>query len=101
MDTPPPPPPPPISPPPGYQPYGEPQMAKNHGKATAALVLGIVGLLCFAPLSILAVVFGVQSRSDIDANPGVYKNRGMAQAGFILGIVGLALWAFVLIRTFG
>lgn len=101
MSTPPPPPPPPMGPPPGYQPYGASGNPTNHSKATTALVLGIVGLLCFAPLGILAIVFGIQAKNDIDANPGLYKNRGMAQAGFVLGIVGLALWAFLLIRNFG
>jgi len=101
MSTPPPPPPPPMSPPPGYQPFGDPGVAKNHSKATTALVCGIVGLLCFAPLGILAIVFGVQAKNEIDANPGMYKNRSMAQAGFVLGIIGLAVWAVLLIRAYG
>lgn len=83
-----------MSPPPGYQPYGGgfQQAPRSHGKATAAMVCGIIGLLiCPMVLSVLAIVFGVQSRNEIDRNPGMYTNRGQAQAGFILGIIGLAL----------
>ena len=62
------------------------------GKATASMVLGIVGIIfCPIVLSVLAIVFGLQSRNEIDRNPGAYTNRGQAQAGFILGIVGLCL----------
>lgn len=76
-------------------------MGINHSKATAALVCGILGLLCFAPLGIVAIVLGAQAKADIDRSPGMYKNRGMAQAGFIVGIVAVALWAVVLLAQFG
>lgn len=56
------------------------------------MVCGIVGILfCPIVLSLLALVFGIQSKKEIDRNPGAYTNRGQAQAGFILGIVGLCL----------
>ena len=71
-------------------------MGINHSKATTALVCSIIGLLCFAPLGIVAIVLGAQAKADIDRSPGMYKNRGMAQAGYIVGIVGCALWAVVL-----
>jgi len=62
------------------------------GKATAAMVCGIVGILfCPIVLSVLALVFGNQAKKEMDRNPGGYTNRGQAQAGFILGIVGLCL----------
>lgn len=87
-----------MSPPPGYQPYGGMQPAPTSlGKATAAMVCGII--FCPIVLSVLALVFGLQARGEIDRNPGRYTNRGQAQAGFILGIVGLALmpvWFIIL-----
>lgn len=86
-----PPPPPPYSQP-GFQ--GPPQ---SSGKATAALVLGLVGLfLCPLICSILAIVFGKQAMDEIDQNPGM-TGRGSAKAGFILGIVGTSLSALGII----
>lgn len=75
-------------------------MGINHSKATAALVCGILGLLCFAPLGIVAIVLGTQAKNDIDRSPGMYKNRGMAQAGFVVGIVAVALWGVLLATRF-
>ena len=68
------------------------------GKSTAALVLGILGLI-FCPLicSVLALVFGYQSRSEIDASGGRVSGRGNATAGIVLGWIGLALSAIFLI----
>ncbi len=55
-------------------------------------MLGIVGVAC-CPLvcSILALVFGYQSRREIDASQGRQGGRGNAVAGIVLGWVGLAL----------
>lgn len=97
------PPPPPMGPPPGYQPYGGfNQTPRSLGKATAAMVCGIIGLvICPIVLSVLALVFGIQARGEIDRNPGAYTNRGQAQAGFVLGIIGLALiplWVIIVSR---
>src|ERR1700760_3941683 len=80
--------------------YGSPppQPAGSSGKATAALVLGIVGLFCFI-CSILALVFGYQARGEIDRSGGMIGGRGMAQAGIILGYVTLVLNViFIIIR---
>lgn len=98
-EIPPPPPPPPMSPPPGYQPYGGfDQQPRPLGKATAAMVCGIIGIIiCPIVLSVLALVFGIQSKGEIDRNPGAYTNRGQAQAGVVLGIIGLALMPFLVI----
>lgn len=66
----------------------------------AALVLGIIGLVCNAfgaetvagPIcSVLAIIFGVI---------GMKKNsdkKGMAKAGLILGIIGLVLGILIFI----
>ena len=91
-----------MTPPPGYQPYGSGGfgMQQSNKKATAALVLGIVGLLC-VPLvfSVLALVFGIQARNEIDRSNGMYKGRGLATAGIVLGIVGLAFGALLILRA--
>ena len=69
-----------------------PQGAGTNGYAIASLVLGISGfVVCPIVASVVAIVFGVIAKRQIDANPGT-QGRGMAQAGFILGIVGIAVW---------
>jgi len=103
--APPPPPPPPYGsappppygsappPPPGYgypAPGGYAVPAGNQ-KALWSMILGIVGLLCCAIASIVAIVLGVQAKKEIAASGGMQTGAGQAQAGFILGIVGCAL----------
>src|SRR4051794_38386263 len=70
----------------------------SSGKATAALVLGILGLV-FCPLicSVLALVFGYQARREIDGTGGRMSGRGQATAGVVLGWVGIAICAVFLI----
>jgi hypothetical protein len=67
---------------------------ESSGKATAALVLGILGLV-FCPLvcSVLALVFGYQARREIDKSGGRLTGRGNATAGVVLGWIGIALVA--------
>lgn len=66
------------------------------GKATAALVLGIVGLvLCPLVCSVLALVFGYQGRKEIDVSGGRISGRGLAIAGIVLGWVGLVIWGLL------
>jgi type IV pilus assembly protein PilA len=77
---------PPIAPALGT-PTGEPPTS---GKAVGSLVSGIFGLFVF-PASILAVVLGHMSRSEIRKSAGRLKGSGMALAGLILGYSGLAL----------
>ena len=70
----------------------------SSGKSTAALVLGILGLV-FCPLicSVLALVFGYQSRREIDASGGQDRGRGNATAGIVLGWIGVALCVIFLV----
>lgn len=103
---------PPGYPQPGYQagyPLAYPQMPvaygayprPRNGLGTAALVLGIVGVvLCWIPftgwaLNILAVVFGAIGRKR--AIGGQATNRSSAVAGLVLGVVGLAVWVVILL----
>ena len=59
----------------------------TNGKATAALVLGILWLCSVG--SILALVFGYQAKNEIDASGGAQGGRGMAVAGIVLGWIGV------------
>lgn len=90
---------PPDTPPPAG-PYGG-NVQRTPGKATASLVLGIIGLV-FCPIvcSVLAIIFGAQAKAEIDSNPAL-GGRGQAQAGFICGIVGLSIGAILLIVILG
>lgn len=79
----------------------------SSGKATASLVLGICGLVvCPLVCSVLALVFGLQARKEIDRSGGAVGGRGLAQAGVVLGWVGIGLSALgialvVLLLAFG
>lgn len=76
--------------PPGYPVgYAGSAAADNRGQATAALVLGLVGLIAWLipcvglPVTVVGIIMGVKgSRSSA---------RGMARAGLILSIVSAAL----------
>jgi hypothetical protein len=70
----------------------------SSGKATASLVLGILGLV-FCPLvcSVLALVFGYQARNEIDGSGGRISGRGNATAGIVLGWIGVVICVLFLI----
>jgi hypothetical protein len=71
-----------------------PGVQQTSGKSTAALVLGILGLvLCPLICSVLALVFGYQARREIDASGGAIAGRGPATAGIVLGWIGVAIVA--------
>ena len=86
-------------PPPGYQVYGYgmPGPAASNGMATAALVLGIIGVVAglvpflffvALPCGILGLIFGVLGRSRSERT-GI--GRGNATAGAITGGIAIAL----------
>ena len=71
------------------------ETANRSGKATAALVLAILGaLLAFVIpmvgliLGILGIVFGRQAKRETDRG---MSGRGAAQAGFVIGIVAVVI----------
>lgn len=77
----------------------------TNGMATAALVLGIVGLCLFwitglgAILGILAIIFGVIGMNKAKQLPGQFL-IGRAKAGLITGIVAtVASIAFVVVTV--
>ena len=65
------------------------------GKAIASLACGIF-IFAF-PLSILAVIFGHLSLSEIRKSAGRLSGEGLAIAGLVLGDTGLAVVPFILI----
>lgn len=75
----------------GQPAYGAPGPRGNNKKATWALVTGILGLLCCAPLGVVAIVLGRGAEQEIRVTGE--GGAGMAKAGFILGIVALVLFA--------
>jgi type II secretory pathway pseudopilin PulG len=76
-------------------PPGQPIHPETSGKAIASLIFGILFILL--PASILAVVFGHLSYSEINRSAGRLKGKGMAVAGLILGYFGVALIPLLLI----
>lgn len=107
-------PPPPPPPPPPFQgntgqashapfPYGSPYPGPpvSNGKATASLVLGVVGLLCFGLiLGIIALVLAGQAKTEINRSPGRYSNAGAATAGQVLGIIDVVFGFFFILWWF-
>jgi type IV pilus assembly protein PilA len=69
--------------------------AQTSGKAIASLVCGLF-LFAF-PLSILAIIFGHLSVSEIRKSAGRLKGEGMAITGLVLGYCGLAVIPVILI----
>ena len=80
-----------------YGAYSSGASSQDNGMGTAAMVLGLLGLVCVLPLvgSILGIVFGIIGLRRVDQ--GLANNRGMAQAGLVMGWIGVALFllAFV------
>ena len=65
--------------------------ARRSGRAIAALVLGIVGVLVFPVVcSTLAIIFGALALRDMGTNENV-RGRSMAWWGLGLGIAGLLI----------
>jgi hypothetical protein len=61
---------------------------RTSGYAIAALVVGLFPTLGIG--SVLAIVFGIRARHQIDADVSL-KGHGMATAGVVLGVIGLIL----------
>ncbi|MFF2408243.1 DUF4190 domain-containing protein [Streptomyces sp. NPDC058092] len=86
-----------VQPPAGYgYPGGTPLPS---GKATASMVLGIVGLLLIPIIPpIIALCLGISARRMADRGEGA--GRGMATAGMVMGIIGIAFAALgVIVAT--
>ena len=80
--------------PPAYGPpaYAQPVPAQSSSRATTALVLGILSLLCFGLLTgIPAMVVARRATREIDSSQGRLAGRGLATAGFVTGLIGTIL----------
>lgn len=92
MSTPPPPPtgssPPPL---PGVY----VQQQRTNGFAVASLVLGILWIFWIG--SILALIFGLIAKSQIDRSDGAQSGLGLAIAGIVLGCVGVGTLLLTLV----
>lgn len=69
----------------------EPAARGEHPKGTTILVLGILGLVVFQPLGVIAMVMGNKAIAEIDAAPQQYTNRTTVNAGRICGIIATVL----------
>ena len=92
----------PPPPPPPYPGYGYASVPTD-GRATAALVVGIVavvGLFCYGiPAIILgpiAIFLGLSARRHIKASGGAVGGGGIAMAGWILGLLATVLGILIL-----
>jgi Domain of unknown function (DUF4190) len=86
-------------PPPGYgapPPYGyAPQ--PDHPRATLAMILGILSLVCCQLTGPFAWAIGSKAVREIDASGGRLGGRGQAMAGKVLGIIGTVLMVLVIV----
>ena len=86
---------PPSQPNPQWQP-GTP----TPGKAIAALVLSIVGILfCPYVFSVLGLVLGYRARGEIQRSAGALGGEGLALAAIIISWAGLAVWTLFLVAV--
>jgi len=79
-----------------------PARGASSGKATASLVLGILGLVMavlFWPLglvlSAVGLIVSLMARGEIRRNGGA-SNAGLATAGMVCSIIGLVLSLLIL-----
>ena len=74
----------------------------TNGFAVAALVLGIIGIPAVLVLvgllfAVLALIFGLVARSQIQRSGGAQGGGGMAMAGIVLGGVGIVLEVIIIV----
>ncbi|MER7545015.1 DUF4190 domain-containing protein [Actinomadura sp.] len=90
------------------QPYSQPPAVQHHyygasvpmapptnGMATASLVCGLIGFFACGVTSVLAIIFGHVSLSQIKRTGE--GGHGMAVTGLILGYLITAGWALILV----
>ena len=67
------------------------------GRATTALVLGILGFMCCQLCGPIAWYLGNQELKSIRAGTSAASGEGVAKAGKILGIIGTSLLAAIIL----
>jgi len=65
--------------------------------ASICAVLGIFTVAASITLGIIAVVFGLKEKKDIEEHPGTYSGQGQALAGIICGLIGSIIAALFLV----
>ena len=85
---------------PPVNPYPAPyprEIASARGRATAAMICGILSILVAyvgLALGIVALALGIPAAKSLKR---LGRPSGPATAGFVCGIIGAALWTFVII----
>lgn len=89
---------------PAWQPPPPPAYAsaENKNLATAAMVVGLVGVtigwFCFGPMiGIAAIIMSAIALSQINKNPERYGGKPMALIGLITGIIPVVVYVGILI----
>jgi hypothetical protein len=73
----------------------------SSGKATAALVLGLLSIFCFSFLSGLpAILLGALGLRDIGRSRGRLGGKGLAITGIVTGLIGSICVPFLLVPAF-
>jgi hypothetical protein len=97
----------PYYPPPSYAPPSQPAAAATDGKAVAAAIFAIAGLVLALPLGLpgliagpIAYFLGKSARERIAASKGAIGGAGAANTGRILGVVTTAVGAVVTLAWF-
>ena len=81
-----------------YAPPGYPAPPRTSGKATAALVVAIVGLFICAPVAgVVALVLAGQAASEIRASGGQLTGEGNVTAARVIAAIDIALGALVVL----
>ncbi|MFB3894756.1 MAG: DUF4190 domain-containing protein [bacterium] len=73
------------------------QPEKASSKATTALVLGILGIVCCGVIAPFAWYIGSAELKQIKAGLSSQAGKGFAQAGMIMGIIGSVLLVLTII----
>jgi hypothetical protein len=76
-----------------------PFAAKTNGLAIASLVCSIGGLLFVGVPSVLGVILGFVSRSQVRRSAGSQTGDGLALAGIIVGFAVIALWVALIVGS--
>ena len=74
-----------------------PPASKASSRATTALILGIVSLVCCPLTEPFAWYMGIQEGKAIKAGQSSPAGQGLATVGMVLGILGTAYLVFVLL----
>ena len=72
---------------------------RDASRATLAVVLSCLGLLCLPPFSAVGLWMGVAEQRGIDQGVRDAANRRRAGVAVTIGAIGLAIWGVVLVSA--